>query len=490
MPKNTTPKQDRVFTGKHDSYQPDQVLPTKKGGTEFGAWITIPRTSKEHRTEKTTFMAKLGNLDGLIKEKACLDFYRAFTTTPSSRVLLVDKKYAKEILRPFLEFEEGVEDPVLEDILGGYKRYTKPDSREDFFSIFASKKLTGYSDLGEEVIHSIQQEGRPPEFLKIELGDGKVKSVPLYGLMKIAAIAKVLGDTDWLGGSGKNSGKTIKVDEVGTYAEACIVDAGYALDKLTSPSDRPVPISSRDIQIGNMSTDIIEFNKLTENQQLEFISTLDQLTKMPEEELRALFTKNGAYNTDLITDIDMDQWFDHSFRLIQDNLALQELLYQPELNQYRLNKHIKEQIDLARDFFTSSINEEAKYAKNFTSVMRIYSLFCQSKVDNLFTLLTAKDAKKIEAIGHVLETSPLFHSNSSRDLLKSSFLQLMISTEAVREIFISYRDKTEDPISQEILENSLGKIITTMDDIIAEIKQEVPEWENLITYSISPSPSS
>lgn len=122
--------------------------------------------------------------------------------------------------------------------------------------------MVGFNDLGGKFVTYIEENGRPPESI---IKDGK--EYPLKGFMATAAIAKIMGDIDFLGYSGGNTGFVIKDNE----AEAICVDPGLGLRKVKDT------FNSKNITIASKSfgeNPVIIFSKLTDTQKQEFIKTL------------------------------------------------------------------------------------------------------------------------------------------------------------------------------------------------------------------------
>jgi hypothetical protein len=178
-----------------------------------------------------------------------------------------------------------------------------------------SKYVENYQDLaelnhcimGDESFNFKQclEQKKLPEFVKVE-----GKNVPLKGLMELLAIARLLGDTDVLGGSGKNAGFLIERDAQGipTAVRVVKIDPGYAfnfrgVENQFYQSLNPVVSSNnllakdkRHLQYGNVPSPIL-WENLTESQKNQFISTLNSAVTMLEnhEEILIKFCNRESF---------------------------------------------------------------------------------------------------------------------------------------------------------------------------------------------------
>ena len=112
--------------------------------------------------------------------------------------------------------------------------------------------------------------------------------IPIVGVMEILAASRLLGDTDVLGGSGKNAGFIIQRDSSGVPLEilAVKIDAGASFnfnggDNQLARSFSPVYktnilIDKKDIQFGNMQPAVVRWEALSQRQREAFMSTLEK----------------------------------------------------------------------------------------------------------------------------------------------------------------------------------------------------------------------
>jgi hypothetical protein len=270
-------KNDKIFTGKHGPYEQTGIF-SKEGGTIPKVVSEVLRTNKKRPlNEKIIFVEKI-ECDGrgsIVREKICLDCYRAAGESstadlaPVSRIALRNDAYMKEMLLMFFSSrgnDAETAKQLMECFLAAIPSYG--NARDKRYATFLGKMINQYADLGNEFVEFIGHHHRPPETIKKENQEYR-----LDGLMKIAAIAKILGDPDWLGGSGDNTGFVIKDG----YAMAMLVDAGLALTEhiRLGPDSQNIQ-TAMNIQFANglpVSHDI-HFDKLTEKQKEEFVGTL------------------------------------------------------------------------------------------------------------------------------------------------------------------------------------------------------------------------
>ncbi|KGP63909.1 hypothetical protein EP47_07180 [Legionella norrlandica] len=330
----------KVFHGKHGAYQNAGFF-GQQGGSVPKIRREVYRTKEERRQmeEKISFIEKIEGSSGeCIKEKILLDFYSTLSRTPECRIALQKGDHCKDLLN--LYFTHGgnpleVTRELSEAFYQGLPTYGT--SMDDKYHVtFMGKMLSNYSDLGVDFVRFIETHHRPPESIVKDR-----QEYPLDGLMEIAAIAKVLDDPDWLGGSGGNTGFVIERDESGhTRAVAILVDAGMGL------SDTPKRQSpeSKNIQVGNAlpTTFDIHFNCLTESQKLKFIGTLYKFVNCENLEslLEFIVKREGAFNSQkdkygntiaLWNDADADQMINR----IQNNIERLSHTYREELEHYR-----------------------------------------------------------------------------------------------------------------------------------------------------------
>ena len=125
------------------------------------------------------------------------------------------------------------------------------------------------------------------------------ESMPVRGLMELLAAARLLGDTDCLGGGGKNAGFVIMQDSETKRKEAVVVkiDTGFSFNfggeenklvRSLSKLEGPLSVFSsnnrlndtRDIQIGNNSG-IIQWKSMSKEHQECYIKTIrDMMAKL------------------------------------------------------------------------------------------------------------------------------------------------------------------------------------------------------------------
>jgi hypothetical protein len=309
----------------------------QSGGTVPKIESHVLRTQKERsvQREKISFIEKqeIGSPGSVVKEKISLDFYKVVDNelTPESRIALQKENYMMNLL--FVFFTSRGNDAassvkLVEDFLAASPKYGDPEDPQ--YATFMGKVINDYRDLGDGFIEYIKEHHRPPDSI---IHDNK--EYRLDGIMEIAAVAKILGDPDWLGGAGNNTGYLIEGDR----AKAILVDAGMSLSELTR-----IGANSKNIQVGNLmpaSCDI-HFDELTENQKEVFIGTLYKFTHCENlhELIEFLVKREGAFNSQkdkngnqiIILD---DQTAEDLIDRIIKNIDMLSKTYQSELQQYQ-----------------------------------------------------------------------------------------------------------------------------------------------------------
>ena len=134
--------------------------------------------------------------------------------------------------------------------------------------------------------------GRAPQFARVDDGRGGGGGgggvvVPIVGLMGVLAVAQLLGDTDVLGGSGKNAGYVVERDDASGRAAAVRIvkiDAGesFSFDAPYNQFRRSFDgfgggnrlADKKDVQFGNMHPASIRWSLLTAGQRHAFLQAL------------------------------------------------------------------------------------------------------------------------------------------------------------------------------------------------------------------------
>ncbi|WP_115708121.1 hypothetical protein [Legionella sainthelensi] len=341
----------KVFHGKHGAYQQTNFY-GQSGGTvpKFRSEVHRTREERRLRDERMSFIEKIETCTGeAVKEKILLDFYSTLTPTPPSRIALQKEDHCNNLIKMHFTHAGNDENDVFEIMEMYSQALPKYGTFEDdqYHITFMSKMLSNYSDLGSDFVDYIRTYHRPREFV---IKDGQ--EYPLDGLMEIAAIAKILGDPDWLGGSGGNTGFIIKNEQDGhARAKAVIVDAGMGLSDYPI---RQVP-ESKNIQIGNaVPTQFdIHFDHLTESQKNSFIGTLYKFINCDNLDtlIEFIVKREGAFNSQkdvrgniitLLADADAEQMITK----IKNNLERLSHTYSKELALYKASTKQSETIPI------------------------------------------------------------------------------------------------------------------------------------------------
>ena len=167
----------------------------------------------------------------------------------------------------------------------------RPQSQKLTHAIhIASKLIDRYQDFDALVVDDsgadvsmgefVAKYGRPPSKARV---DGC--TIPIHGIEAILAVARLVADTDCLGGGLENAGFTVRRNAIGKplSVHAAKIDAGYSCnfrgkDNIYTESFSPFYTGrkmrdQRDIQFGNNQTFEIEFKKLLPAQEEVFMQT-------------------------------------------------------------------------------------------------------------------------------------------------------------------------------------------------------------------------
>ncbi|WP_131795400.1 hypothetical protein [Fluoribacter gormanii] len=341
----------KIFKGKYGEYEKG-TMHVQEGGTVPKILRKVKRS--ENDDNEIHFIEKMedGARGSVVKEKICLDFYGLAAKSPSSRIGLHQQDYMTDLLFKYFK-AKGWEHEEIEEIsrefLANMTYYGSAHNRQ--YVTFLGKKIHQYSDLGHEFVEYIREHERPPEVVVKD-----EREYPLDGLMKIAAMAKILGDPDWLGGSGGNSGFTIEDGR----AEAIIVDSGLALS-----SEHPDKFLSKDIQFGNAIDFEIRYESLTERQKDEYIGTLNKFICCENQGalIEYIVKRNGAFNTQKddsghpIILLDDKATIDIISK-ITENLNVLAQTYSNELELYRKKYNLPETVPLTEFAIEIAAQEE------------------------------------------------------------------------------------------------------------------------------------
>ena len=180
----------------------------------------------------------------------------------------------------------------------------------------ASKLIDGYQDFdslavvddsGAEVSMAeyVANHHRPPSLARVN-----GCTVPILGTEGILAAARLVADTDCLGGGFKNAGFVVRRNAVGMplSVRAVKIDTGFSFnfqgaENIYTKSFSPFATGhkmkdQRDIQFGNNQTFEIEFEQLLPAQKKIFMQTLKHgLQRLDRPFITTLIWQNNTFNT-------------------------------------------------------------------------------------------------------------------------------------------------------------------------------------------------
>ena len=191
----------------------------------------------------------------------------------------------------------------------------------------ASKMIVGYQDLADLVAVDGSDNISTPEFIfkyrrppTHAIVEGRV--VPVFGIVAILAVAKLVADTDCLGGGFSNAGFVVRRDALGMplSVRAVKIDTGFSFnfrgsENIYTQSFTPFQHGHkmkdrRDIQFGNNQTFEIEFEHLLPAQKEVFMRTFKHgVRRLDRKLIAALIWQDNAFNIDKIRvkQVEVDQ---------------------------------------------------------------------------------------------------------------------------------------------------------------------------------------
>jgi len=175
--------------------------------------------------------------------------------------------------------------------------------------------------------------GHVPEEVEV---DGK--RLPLLGLMEVLAVSRLIGDTDVLGGGGKNAGFAMERNVSGTTIAVRIVKidpsesfnfddpANQLMQSYNLRSRLPKLTDKRNCQFGNQQPLNIRWDTLSTRQQETFLITLSKGLKQLKDTdyLTRLIQRDGEFDQALaVVDEHIQEWLAY--------LEIQDEVYETEL---------------------------------------------------------------------------------------------------------------------------------------------------------------
>ena len=178
----------------------------------------------------------------------------------------------------------------------------------------ASKFIDGYEDLDAlitvdgaaeiSMTEFMAKHRRPPTLARV---DGC--TVPVHGIVAMLAVARLVADTDCLGGGFKNAGFVVRRNDIGMPLSVRVVkiDTGFSFnfrgaENIYTKSLLPFATGhkmkdQRDIQFGNNQTFEIEFEQLLPAQKEVFLKTFKHgLQLLDKRFIAALIWQDNTFN--------------------------------------------------------------------------------------------------------------------------------------------------------------------------------------------------
>ena len=302
------PQTVRIYGGRRGEVIPFEPYQAKEQGCALGS---IFRKATDTRPNPKRWMGKVGDPregDGILtgrsinidvtREKIAADLYkelgRGMFDVPKTRLarLPVMDRFTSEHVMAQEWVQLGIEDTlrVMSRFMDGYRDFAQARTREDG---------RDYS-----FMEYIETHRRPPDFLLTEEGT----LVPLKGFVELLAVGRMVADTDFIGGGGRNAGFKWVLGDDGRpkEAETVKIDPGYAF-QFDAPFNRAFNTyqnndgekleNIRDIQIANNHDGVtIKWNSLTADQRSVFLSSLQNCARyLSDEVLSFLFLREGRF---------------------------------------------------------------------------------------------------------------------------------------------------------------------------------------------------
>ena len=194
------------------------------------------------------------------------------------------------------------------------------DGYEDFAQARTREGGRDYS-----FIEYIRAHRRPPDFLLTDKGD----LVPLNGFIARLAAGRILGNTDFIGGDGRNAGFKWIRDDNGAIIAAQTVEIGRSQPfQFNTSVNGPKLDDVRDIQIANNEDGVtIKWESMTPEQRDIFLSFLQNSARyLSEEVLSFLFYRKGCFQHMPVTIAenmasDFRQWFALQLQIFGEEIS-------------------------------------------------------------------------------------------------------------------------------------------------------------------------
>lgn len=263
----------------------------KKRGAEPGAWINL---------HGKVYLAKAIPLYNVIKEKNAMDFYSIFSKTPFIRVGLATESVMQALFHHFAEAS------IAMDFCNHFliTNSIQLDGKT-YYPLFLSEKVENFYELGKDYANDIEQFHA--------LRTICLSNLSLRGIPTLLSIAKVLGDTDCIGGSGSNMGFIVEKDKKGEcYGRAIPVDVGFALENVNCqllPKQTP-----KDIRVASTRPLFIQYENMLLTEKQEYISTLKSISQLTESQIQAIFYLPDLVNKVICNIHSLSEVYCHDYR--------------------------------------------------------------------------------------------------------------------------------------------------------------------------------
>jgi hypothetical protein len=293
----------RVWHGKYKNKRPVYIPMEKKtSGCAVGFWAR-----EEHSQKVKIYLAKSGfpgpehqvsetlstrrqmhyrSFLGIVKEKIAADIYailgHGYFYVPKHRLEMM------KVLNEYTK-ENALAVALTENMNAGRKA---ADQIHESLHLL-SRRIKGYQDLAalrecffdhedaeRKSFLTCVELGRVPEYALIQ-----GQRLPILGLMEVMAASRLLGDTDVLGGGGKNAGFVIEINgDQPVAVRITKIDAGESFNfdgannQFMQSFNRKFRGNKlqdqKDMQFGNMQPKVIQWSKLLDQQQKRFLCAL------------------------------------------------------------------------------------------------------------------------------------------------------------------------------------------------------------------------
>lgn len=290
----------------------------------------------------------------VLRETLGLSFYRLLGLAPRTAAASRNKREMKQFLRDY--FRGNTQ--IVDDILAGLN--SRPQVETNYLSLlnsaiqqlpsrffdsgdlrserdsqlyltFLSEYIANWQPLGTDFMAQLHVPGSG--LVEVETRQGRY---PLIGVGAAIAIALIIDDPDFIGGSGSNLGYVIDEEEKVAYVK--VIDAGESFN-----AKRSEPYTLRNVKFAKQGEQQIQFDNLSLEHKDEFLQVLHYFSRCQELDevidflIKQVQTFNGKskQNSGNETFVLLSETQAAYFKgVIRENIVHMADVYQEELRDY------------------------------------------------------------------------------------------------------------------------------------------------------------